>query len=142
MKARDAIRKLPVTVTAEATLVEVAKLMDKAVVGAVVVVDGGVPMGIVTDRDLVMRGIARDLQLDRAVMDVMSINLVTLDADADLRDAIQLFSSHPIRRLPLVEDGKMVGMLTVDDLVMDCVSDLALLIRPVIGEVIFGHPES
>lgn len=141
MRAREMIRKAPVTVTVDTTMAEVAELMDKAVVGAVVIVDGGAPIGIVTDRDLVTRAVAGHLALDGPVIDVMSVNLVTLDADADLREAFRLFSSHAVRRLPLVEAGVMVGMLTIDDLVMDTVSDLVSLIQPVIGEVIFGHPE-
>jgi len=71
----------------------------------------------------------------------MSTEVVTLGATADLREAVRIFTEHPFRRLPLVEGGHMVGMLTVDDLLMDLVSDLANLVRPITGEVIFGHPE-
>jgi hypothetical protein len=69
-------------------------------------------------------------------------NLITLPADADLRKAVNVFYSHAIRRLPLVEDGRMVGMLTVDDLVIDFVNDLDSLVRPVFGQVVFGTPDS
>ena len=71
----------------------------------------------------------------------MSTDVVTLDASADVRDAIRIFSSHAIRRLPLVDGGRMVGMITVDDLVVDAASDLAELVRPLTGQLIFGHPE-
>jgi len=142
MKAKDASRKLPVTAPASCSLVEVAKLMDETVVGAVVIVDhDNKPMGIVTDRDLVVRGLARGLPSDSRVDAMMSTGIVTLGATADLREAVRIFSTHAFRRLPLVEEGRMVGMLTVDDLLMDVVSDLANLVRPITGEVIFGHPE-
>jgi len=53
---------------------------------------------------------------------------------------VRILTEHAFRRLPLVEEGRMVGMLTVDDLLMDVVSDRANLVRPITGEVIFGHP--
>ena len=141
MQAKDATRKMPVTVPPERSLVEVAKLMDEAAVGAIVIVDDEKPIGIVTDRDLTVRALARRLPSDSRVDAVMSTGVVTLGATADLRDAIRIFSEHAFRRLPLVEEGRMVGMLAVDDLLMDVVSDLANLVRPITGEVIFGHPE-
>ena len=133
MKARDAVRRAPVTVDPDTTIVDVAAIMNRESVGAVVVAEGGMPIGIVTDRDLVNRVIATKRDLDSPVIDVMSINLITLDADADLRESIALFSSHPIRRLPILENGRMVGMVSLDDLVIDYVFDLASLVRPVVG---------
>jgi len=141
MQARDACRKMPVTVTADATVADAAEAMDSQAVGAVVVVNGGRPIGIVTDRDLALRVLARRLPLDSRVDDVMSTAIVTLGATADVREAVRIFSEHAFRRLPLVEEGRMVGMLTVDDLLMNVVSDLGNLVRPITGEVIFGHPE-
>ncbi len=141
MQAKDATRKMPVTVPPERSLAEVAKLMDEAVVGAIVIVEDEKPIGIVTDRDLTVRALARRLPSDSRVDAVMSTGVVTLGATADLRDAVRIFTEHAFRRLPLVEEGRMVGMLTVDDLLMDVVSDLANLVRPITGEVIFGHPE-
>jgi|SRR5581483_8681962 len=140
MQARQAIRKSMVTIPSGASLAEAADLMDRAVVGALVVVDGHEPVGIVTDRDLVVRGMVKRLPLDARIDSVMSTGLVTLPAGADLHDALKVFSSHAIRRLPLVEDGRVVGMLTVDDLAIDLAGDLGTLFRPVVGQVIFGAP--
>jgi CBS domain-containing protein len=141
MQARDAMRKAPVTVAPDRTIADVAALMDRAVVGGVVVVDDDRLVGIVTDRDLVVRALARRAPADARVDSVMSTDVITLDASADVRDAIRIFSSHAIRRLPLVDGGRMVGMITVDDLVVDAASDLAELVRPLTGQLIFGHPE-
>jgi CBS domain-containing protein len=129
MRARDAIRKLPVTIRPEATIAEAARLMDQAVVGALVVVDHERPVGIVTDRDLAIRAVGRRIPADSRVDSVMSSEPITLPADADVREAIAVFERHAVRRLPLVEDGRMVGMLTVDDLVIDSVTDLANMVR-------------
>lgn len=52
-----------------------------------------------------------------------------------------LFQRHAVRRLPLLEDGRMVGMITIDDVAIDLVSELDSLFRPVVGQVIFGAPE-
>ena len=142
MKARDATRKLPVTVSADTTVSDVAELMDHHAVGAVLVTEGERPTGIVTDRDLAVRVLARRLPPDARVDSVMSTDVVTLPADADLREATRLFAEHPVRRLPLVEGGRVVGVLTMDDLMVDAIGDLAALVRPVTGQVLFGHPES
>lgn len=141
MKAKEAVRRAPVTVTGDTPIAEVAQIMDREGVGAVVIIDGGSPIGIATDRDLVVRGLSLRRDFDTPIIDVMSINLVTLDSDAEIRDAIALFSSHAIRRLPLTKGGEMVGMLSLDDLVIDYVFDLASLVRPVVGEVVFGHTD-
>ena len=141
MRAREATRKPPATIASGSSIAEAARLMDRMAVGALVVVEGECPIGIVTDRDLVVRGLARQLPGDADVNRVMTVDLVTLPADADLHKAITVFYRHPIRRLPLIEDGRMVGMLTVDDLVIDLVNDLDSLVRPVFGQVIFGGPD-
>ena len=142
MQAKEAIRKPPATIRSGTSIADAARLMDRRVVGALVVLDGERPIGIVTDRDLAVRGLGRQLPGDASVDRVMTTDMVTLPADADLREAIKVFYRHPFRRLPLMEDGRMVGMLTVDDLVIDFVNDLDSLVRPVFGQVVFGGPDS
>jgi CBS domain-containing protein len=115
--------------------------MDTHVVGALVVVDGERPVGMVTDRDITIRAVARDIPADARVDAVMSSDVVVLDADADLREALAIFHSNAIRRLPLVHDGRVVGMLTTDDLLVDLVTNLGDLLRPITGQVVFGYPE-
>jgi len=142
MRAIDATRKQPVTVAADATLAEVARIMDKAAIGALPILDGDRLVGMVTDRDLVVRGLARGLPGDSRIDAVMTTDPLTIAADADMRDAFRLLSEHPVRRLPVVgDDGTVLGMLSVDDLVVDLAADLADLVRPVTGQVLFGHPE-
>jgi CBS domain-containing protein len=132
-----------VHVPPDATLGEAARMLDVAAVGAVVVVDPETKalVGIVTDRDLVVRGLARGLAADARVDAVMSMDVVVIDADADLHDAIGLFATYPFRRIPVVSHGELVGMLTVDDLLVDVACDLGNLVRGVTAQVLFGHPE-
>jgi CBS domain-containing protein len=143
MRAREAIRREPVHLPPDATIGEAARLLDTAAVGAVVVIDPETSalVGIVTDRDLVVRGLARGLAADARIDAVMSMDVVVIDADADLHDAVGLFSTHPFRRIPVMSGGKLVGMLTVDDLLVDLSCDLGNLVRGVTAQVLFGHPE-
>ena len=141
MRAVDAVRKPPVTIAPEATIAEAARLMDNHVVGALVVMDGDRPMGVVTDRDIAIRAVARDVPADARVDAIMSPGVIALDAEEDLRHALPIFRSHAIRRLPLVRDGRIVGMLTTDDLLIDLVADLGDLVRPITGQVVFGYAE-
>jgi CBS domain-containing protein len=115
--------------------------MDANVVGALVIIDHGRVVGVVTDRDLVVRALARREPDDARIDSVMTGEPVVIDADADLRDAIALFRSHAVRRLPVVESDQLVGIIAVDDLLIDVIADLADLSRPIIGEVVFGFPE-
>jgi CBS domain-containing protein len=142
MHAIEAARKPPATITSDRTITEAADEMDRLAVGALVVVEpGGRAVGIVTDRDLVVRAIARRASPDARIDSVMSTDLIILAPDADLRDALRVFERHAIRRLPLVADQRLAGMLTMDDLVVDLTADLARLTRPITAQVLFGHRE-
>jgi CBS domain-containing protein len=142
MYALDAARKSPVAIARDRTITEAAGVMDRMAVGALVVVEpDGRPVGIVTDRDIVVRAVARRLGPDARIDAVMSTDLVTLAPDADVRDAFAVFDAHAIRRLPLVAGDRLVGMVTTDDLFVDLAGDLGRLVRPVTGQVLFGHPE-
>ena len=142
MYAIDAARKPPATIAADRTITQAAQEMDRLAVGALVVVEpSGRPAGIVTDRDLVVRAVARRADPEARVDSVMTTDLVALAPDADLREAFGLFERHALRRLPLVADDVVVGMLTMDDLVVDVTADLARLTRPITAQVLFGHQE-
>jgi CBS domain-containing protein len=115
-----------VTVRAEATVFDVADAMDEHSVGCVVVTDDAQrPLGIVTDRDLVRRVLApgRDPEKTRA-RDVMSADVATASAEERLPRVIEIMRARGIRRLPLVEDGRVVGIVALDDIVAELTSDL------------------
>ncbi len=94
--------------------------MDRYGVGAVVVIDpqNRQPVGIVTDRDVVVRGVARRVASDARVDSIMSTDIVCICADDDVREAYRLFAAYPFRRLPVVDGNELVGMLAVDDLLI------------------------
>ena len=110
--------------------------------GALAIVDGEELVGIVTDRDLVRRGLARRLPPDARVDAVMTTPVVTIDTDADLHNVFGLFRTHAVRRLAVVRGRAFVGMLTVDDLLVDVAADLADLARPVMAEVLYAQRDS
>ena len=115
-----------VQVGPEATVFEIADAMDEHSVGCVVVTDAAHrPLGIVTDRDLVRRVVAayRDPEKTRA-RDVMSGEVATASADERLPRVIEIMRARGIRRLPLVEDGRVVGIVALDDILAELVSDL------------------
>ncbi len=142
MRSSEAVRRSAVGIGPERTIREAARIMDQAGVGALAVIDGDDLVGIVTDRDLVRRGLACDLPPDARVDAVMSAPVVTVDADADLHDTFSVFRTNAVRRLALVRAGRFVGMITVDDLLIDLAADLSDIARPVTAEVIFGHHDN
>lgn len=142
MQASQAIRRSGVAVRPDQSVGEAAVLMDQAGVGSLAVLDEGRLIGIVTDRDLVRRGLAMGLPAEARVESCMSTPVITIDAEADVHDAFGLFRRTGCRRLPVVRDGAFVGMLTIDDLLINLASDLADIARPVTAEVVFGHHDS
>ena len=139
MRVREGLRRSGVGIQPERTIHEAAAIMERAGVGALAVVEGDRLVGIVTDRDLVRRGLARGLPPDARVDGVMSAPVVTIDSEADLHDTFGLFRTHGIRRIAVVRGERFIGMITVDDLLIDVASDLADLSRPVTAEILFAH---
>jgi CBS domain-containing protein len=142
MRTIDAVRRSGVGIRPEQSLHEAAALMDQAGVGCLAVIDDGQLVGIVTDRDLVRRGMAHGLAPGARVDGVMTAPAVTISADADVHEAFAIFRSHALRRLAVVRGTQFLGVLTVDDLMVDLAADLADLARPVTAEVLFGHHDS
>ena len=141
MKAIEAVRRSAVGIEPWRTVREAAQVMEQAGVGALAVVDGERPIGIVTDRDLVRRAVAPGMPLDSRVDSVMSVPAVTIAVDSDLHDAYAVFRGHAVRRLPVVDGDRLVGMISVDDLMINLAGEMADLVRPVTGEMLFPHRE-
>jgi CBS domain-containing protein len=115
-KIREIMTPAPVGVYYDQTLAETARVMRDAGVGAVLVVNGDSLSGVVTDRDLVVRGLAEGAGPDSPVGPVCSAKLVGVDADADAAEAERLMGENAVRRLPVIEDGQIVGIVSMGDL--------------------------
>ncbi|MFF2144518.1 CBS domain-containing protein [Kitasatospora sp. NPDC058190] len=131
MKAEDLMTSPPVTVGPTTTAFQAALVMEQEAVGCVLVTDHGRLRGILTDRDLTVRGLAHATRPARPVRDLMTTSVVTVNADDDLDTAYRTFRRAGVRRLPVLDDGRPVGMLTVDDLLRDVVERLVDLLVPV-----------
>lgn len=142
MRTIDAVRRSGVGIGPDRTIHDAAVLMDQAGVGSLAVIVGERLVGIVTDRDLVRRGLARGLASDARVDGIMTSPVVTIAADADLHDAFALFRSNAVRRLAIMGGEQFLGMVTIDDLLIDLAADMADLARPITAEVMFGHHDS
>jgi CBS domain-containing protein len=117
---RDVMTPTIQTVSPSQSLAEAAEVMKGEDVGSVPVVEEGRLAGILTDRDIVMRAVAerRDPQAVK-VDEVASRELVTVEPEQDLDEALALMARHQVRRLPVVERGRLVGMLAQADVALE-----------------------
>ena len=124
---RDLVKGDPVTVEASGTVQDAAKLMADKDIGNVLVVENDEVQGIVTDRDIVVRVLAKGDGSDASVCEAATTDLDTINPDTSIDDAIQKMEQGNVRRLPVVEDdGKPVGVITLGDLAQAKDKDSAL----------------
>ena len=116
-KVHQVMTDSPRCVTLETPVSEAAKLMESEDIGSLPILDGEALAGMITDRDIVVRAIAKGKDpRGMPVREVASGELVTVRADDDLADALQLMASQQVRRLPVVdENNRLVGVLAQAD---------------------------
>jgi len=139
MKARDIIYQPAPVVEVAATITDAAHEMARQGVGTLVVVDHDRLVGIVTDRDLVVRGMARSLPLDSRIDSIMSMNVIAVEADSDVADAVKAFAHHAVRRLPVLDGKSICGLLSIDDLMVATTQRLTELTRGIVAQHMFPH---
>ena len=117
MQVKDLMNPSVVTVEPTASAALAARLISRHNVGSLPVCpEGGRLRGMVTDRDIVLRCIAtEDDPAQTPVRDIMTRGCATVSPDADCREATRLMSLHQVRRLPVVENGRLVGMISLAD---------------------------
>ena len=106
-----------ISVDSSVTAADAAKMMEDSGVGSVVVLDNNLPVGIVTNRDFAIKITAHSYPIDTPVRRIMSSPLISIDPDSDLWVASDLMSTRNVRKLPVIDDDKVVGMITSSDLV-------------------------
>jgi CBS domain-containing protein len=142
MHVLQRLQREGVAVAPDCTVRDVAEIMDRSGVGTVAVVDGDDLVGIVTDRDIVRRAVARGLPPDARIDGVMSAPVHTVEADAELSTATAEFGSAAVRRLVVVDDGRFVGVLSLDDILVDLAGQLAVAAAPLVAEIAVPHRDS
>lgn len=117
MRVRDIMTEDLRVAQLNTDLVQVAKMMAEEDVGAIPVVESQKLKGIVTDRDIVIRAIAQNKDPQKVqAREIMTDNPLTIAPDGDAHEAARIMSENQIRRLPVVEQGNLVGMLSLGDL--------------------------
>jgi CBS domain-containing protein len=115
-RIREVMTPSPETVEPGKPATEAAKLMKKADAGMIPVVQDGQLLGTVTDRDIVLRVIAEGKNpVSTTVGEIASAEVITVAPEQDLGDALHLMAKHQVRRLPVVENGRLVGVLAQAD---------------------------
>ncbi len=114
-KVKDLMTKEPVTIDVSKTVIEAAVLMSQNNVGDLVIMENNMPVGIVTERDLVRRVLAVGKPTNTRLSEVMSTPLRVIDPEAPIKDAARRMINKGIRRLVVIKDNKLVGIITATD---------------------------
>ncbi|MEX2103812.1 MAG: CBS domain-containing protein [Bacilli bacterium] len=115
-KIREIMAKDVRTCSLKDNVFEVAVMMKEENVGAIPIVDGRRLVGIITDRDIVIRGVAEKNPGSSSVEQIMSTDLVVGNPDMSVEDATELMSTKEIRRLPIVENDELIGIVALGDI--------------------------
>jgi len=118
-KIRDVMTSNPRSIEPSATVQEAAKLMRDQDVGPIPIVENGSVTGILTDRDIVVNVVAEGKDFSSPVSEIASRDLITVDPEQTLDEALRLMAQHQVRRLPVCEeDGRLVGIVAQADIAL------------------------
>ncbi|HLF54458.1 MAG TPA: CBS domain-containing protein [Candidatus Nanoarchaeia archaeon] len=113
----DAMTQEPVMITSNKTLRDAAKIMEKQHVGALLVKEDDKIVGIITEQDMVRKGIAgAGNTAQKKVKEIMAADLVTTTPDEDIFEALRIMRDYNFRHLPVMHEGKFVGLVTLKDI--------------------------
>jgi len=116
-KVIDIMTNKPVIASRDMSLKDAAQLMHKENINSLIIVENDIPMGIVTDEDFVRKCIAKGLDSKKLkIRDIISTDLLTISPDVDISEALKMMTNHGIRQLPVVDEKKFVGFLTMKDI--------------------------
>ncbi|MEM2786117.1 MAG: CBS domain-containing protein [Candidatus Nitrosotenuis sp.] len=116
----DVMKKSVISIDSSMTVQDAAKMMDDASIGAIVIIENGIAIGIITERDITRRIVAKGKPLTTNVKDAMSSPLIVINPDDSVWEAAQLMKTRKIHRLPAVKDNRLVGIITTSDMVRLC----------------------
>jgi len=117
MLVKDVMTREVITAEPEISVQDAAKAMDKNRIGSIVLVSKDKLVGILTERDIVIKLVMEDLSASETqVSDVMTTDPVLIEDDADVDDAIEAMNEHKVKRLPVVSGSNLVGIITVSDI--------------------------
>ena len=127
MKVKDIMTRNVAYINPASTVVEAAQLMQKHNVGSVPVCDENGIIGIVTDRDIIVRNIAHGKDPHQTpVRDVMTSEVTSVDPETEIRDVFGIMSEKKIRRIPVVENNQLVGIVALGDVATSAKQDVEI----------------
>jgi len=116
LQVKDVMVTNLITIEAGATAKKAAELMDKHDIGCLIVVSFGNPIGIVTERDMLRRVLLQKRDLGKTkVGNIMSAPLLTSSPKTNIREAVRLMNERRIKKLPVIEDGQLIGLVSLTD---------------------------
>jgi CBS domain-containing protein len=114
--ARDIMTGTPEVIDAQSTVLEAAKKLAAADVGALPICDGGTLLGMITDRDIVVKVLAQDRDAaGTTVRELIQGEVVTIGADDSVEEALRTMSKHQVRRLPVIDGTELIGIVSQAD---------------------------
>jgi MHS family proline/betaine transporter-like MFS transporter len=119
LRLNELVRRKPITISGEATIYDVVKIMAEQNIGFLVVVENGRMVGVLSERDVV-RSLAERGNLSVKVSDICKRDIITLQADATLEEAAEKMGKHGIRHIVVVnKSGELIGVVSVRDLIQE-----------------------
>jgi len=117
IRVRDLMNNNPVMIGRKASVLDATKEMKSERVGSIIITDNGKPIGVLTESDILRKIVAEEKNAAKISVDeVMSSPPITIDADATIQEAVRIMGKNKIRRLPVVKNGKLIGMITERDI--------------------------
>jgi len=117
---KDAMRKTVISIDSAMTVKDAATMMEDTDVGCVIITKGNAPLGILTERDFVKRIVSKEKSFSTPLADVMSFPLITSKPDDTVWEVAEIMKKNKIHKVPVEDNGKLVGIITASDLVKLC----------------------
>ena len=117
MIVRDIMKRNVLTLTKNATIKDTLDLMVENYAGSVVIVDDDKIVGLVTERDILSRIVEKDRKLSNPIESIMTKNVITISPNRSVEEAARIMTENKIKKLPVVENDKLVGIITLTDIV-------------------------
>ena len=117
MTIANVMTKSVISIDAVMTINEAAKMMEDAKVGAVIIMENNKPVGIVTDRDFAVKVAAHAYQISTPIKQIMSSPLISINSDETVRAAGDVMHDRGVRKLPVMDNGNVIGIITATDIV-------------------------
>lgn len=117
IRIRDIMNKSPVIINRKASVLDATKEMKSEKVGSIIITEDGNPIGVLTESDILRKIVAEEKDASKISVDeIMSSPPIVIGPDANIEEAVRMMGKNKIRRLPVVEDGKLIGMVTERDI--------------------------